>query len=295
MYVYAVIARNKLNLMYINLLLQYLLPKHILSRLIAKIANCRLHLIKNFIINLYCKFYPIDMTDAVESNPLNYPTFNDFFIRALKPDARPLASDAKTIISPVDGKIWQIGKIENNLLINAKGRGFTLEQLLADNKDALQFYNGDFAVLYLAPYNYHRIHMPISGKLHHMRYIPGKLFSVNPCITNHIPDVFAKNERAVSVFDTAIGPMALIMVGAIIVGSIETKWEGIITPNKQKELMTWDYDNQNLSFDRGIEIGNFKLGSTVILLYPKNTMKWLESLQQDTPVKMGQPLGTLLY
>lgn len=282
--------------MYLNIFLQYLLPKHILSRLVAKIANCRLPLIKNFIINLYCKFYPIDMTDAIESNPLNYPTFNDFFTRPLKPDARPIAADPKTIISPVDGKIWQIGKTENNLLINAKGRGFTLEQLLADDKDAIQFHNGNFAVLYLAPYNYHRIHMPIQGKLHHMRYIPGNLFSVNPSVAQHIPDVFAKNERVVSIFDTIHGPMAIIMVGAIIVGSIETKWEGIITPNKQVAAVntmtkTWDYSKQNLSFERGVEIGSFKLGSTVILLFPENTAKWLDGLQFNTPIKMGQKLG----
>ena len=279
--------------MSLNLVLQYLLPKHILSRLVAKIANCRISLIKNFIISQYCKFYNIDMSDALETNPLNYPTFNDFFTRALKPNARPTTSEQKAIVSPVDGKIWQIGKIDAGQLINAKGKGYTLEQLFADNKDAARFHNANFAVLYLAPYNYHRIHMPIEGKLRSMRYIPGKLFSVNPNIVNHIHDVFAKNERVVAMFDTALGQVAIILVGAMIVGSIETKWAGEITPNKQTDLTNWDYSKENIMFERGMEMGSFKLGSTVILLFPEKTVNWDATLQQNTPIKMGQRLGEM--
>lgn len=277
-----------------NHFFQHLLPQHILSRLVAKIANCRSPLIKNLIITLYCKLYPIDMTEALETNPLAYPSFNDFFTRPLKIGARPITTDQSAIVSPVDGRIWQIGTATNSQLIDAKGRGYTLEQLLANQNDAPQFYNGNFAVLYLAPYNYHRIHMPIQGRLRYMRYIPGKLFSVNPSVVDHIPDIFAKNERVVAIFDTVLGPMALIMVGAIIVGSIDTAWEGTITPTKQKEIINWDYKNQELTFDRGIEIGSFKLGSTVILLYPQNTMKWNADLHQNTGIKMGQTLGALL-
>jgi len=279
--------------MSLNLVLQYLLPKHILSRLVAKIANCRVSLLKNFIISQYCKFYNIDMSDAFEPNPLNYSTFNDFFTRALKPNARPITDDPKAIISPVDGKIWQIGKVNANQLINAKGKSYTLEQLIADNKDTAQFHNGNFVVLYLAPYNYHRIHMPIEGKLRLMRYIPGKLFSVNPKIVNHIPDVFAKNERVVAMFDTAIGPVMMILVGAMIVGSIETKWAGVVTPNKQTDLTSWDYSKENIVFERGKEVGSFKLGSTVILLFPEKTVQWDAAFQQNTSIKMGQQLGEM--
>jgi len=276
-----------------NLFLQYLLPKAILSRLMAKIANCRVPLVKNFIIKQYCRFYRIDLSEALESSYSNYITFNDFFTRALKTDSRPIVNDKGTIISPVDGKIWQIGEVSTNR-INAKGKSFTLEQLLADNKDASQFCDANFAVLYLAPYNYHRIHMPIDGKLRSMRYVPGKLFSVNPNIVNHIPDVFAKNERVISMFDTSLGQIAVIFVGAIFVGSIETKWAGLVTPHSQRNLTNWNYSEQNIIFGRGMEIGSFKLGSTVILLFPKGTIKWNECLKTDIPIKMGQSLGGII-
>jgi phosphatidylserine decarboxylase len=234
------------------------------------------------------------MSDALESNCCNYPTFNDFFTRTLKPNARPVTNDPHTIISPVDGTIWQIGNITKNQLIYAKDKAFALEQLLADNKDASLFHHANFVVLYLAPYNYHRIHMPLTGKLLAMRYIPGTLFSVNPKIVEHIPNLFAKNERVVTLFDTVIGSVAIIFVGAMIVGSIETKWEGTITPNKANNLIHWDYSNQNITFSRGVEIGNFKLGSTVILLLPNKTTKWQNNLKTNTAVKMGQSLGTIV-
>jgi len=263
----------------------------------AKIANCRIPLIKNFIIKYYCKFYHIDMSDALEPNCFNYPTFNAFFTRALKFGSRPITNDIKAIVSPVDGKIWQIGKVNVDFVdsrINAKGKSFTLEELLANAKDAAQFRDANFAVLYLAPSNYHRIHMPIEGKLHSMRYVPGQLFSVNPNIVNHIPDVFAKNERVVSIFDTCLGQAAIIFVGAIFVGSIETAWAGLVAPNGQKNISNWNYDEQNITFARQAEIGKFKMGSTVILLFPKGTIKWDEQLQQGVSIKMGQTLGVLL-
>jgi phosphatidylserine decarboxylase len=280
--------------MSLKLLLQYLLPHHILSRLIAKIANCRVPAIKNFIITQYCKFYHIDMSEALESDRFNYITFNDFFTRALKPGARPIIGDERAIVAPVDGKIWQIGAVSASS-INAKGRNFTLQQLLADDHDASLFQDANFAVLYLAPYNYHRIHMPIAGKLRKMRYVPGKLFSVNPAIVDRMPDVFAINERVVSLFDTVLGPVAVVFVGAMIVGSIETKWAGVVAPRSQRKITNWNYSEQdNITFERGEEIGNFKLGSTVILLFPKGVMKWDEYLQANVPIKMGQILGMAL-
>ncbi|EKE01167.1 MAG: hypothetical protein ACD_21C00201G0005 [uncultured bacterium] len=279
--------------MFLNLLLQYLLPQHILSRLIAKIANCRIRLIKNLFISQYCKFYRIDMTDMLEPNPLNYQTFNDFFSRALKPGARPVTDDKNVIISPVDGRVLQIGKVSANLLIGAKGKNFTLEQLLADNEDAVRFHNANFAVLYLSPSDYHRIHMPVRGKLCSMRYVPGRLFSVNPNVINQIHDVFARNERVIITFETVLGPMIMVLVGAIIVGSVETTWGGVVMPNSQNSVINWDYTKQEIIFERGAEIGGFKLGSTVILLFPEKTMEW-NKLSQDAAIKMGQDLGTAL-
>lgn len=280
--------------MTLNLLLQYLLPQHILSRLVAKIANCRIRLFKNIIIYLYCKFYHIDMTDACEFNSFNYPSFNAFFTRALKPGARPIIIDKRTILSPVDGKIWQIGKINANQFISAKGSSFTLRQLFADNEGAAQFNNANFAILYLAPSDYHRIHMPIRGKLCSMRYIPGRLFSVNPNIVNNIPDVFAKNERVIITFATVFGTIAVILVGAMIVGSIVTTWAGTITPNRKNTVIDWDYTAQDIIFEPGLEIGLFKLGSTAILLCPEKAICWNQELQRDTSIKMGQSLGVVL-
>lgn len=234
------------------------------------------------------------MTDAIEQNPFNYPTFNDFFIRKLRFGTRSIEEGEKNIISPVDGKVWQIGRVDNGTLIHAKGKGFSLEQLLASREDADKFNNANFAVLYLAPYNYHRIHMPIRGRLNSMRYIPGQLFSVNPKVVNDIPDVFAKNERVASVFDTSCGQMAAVFVGAMIVGSIDTIWHGVVAPNKAKEVMHWDYYKDGREFNSGDEIGHFKLGSTVILLFPENSMKWDVKLEQGSVIRMGQKIGTVL-
>lgn len=280
--------------MNLNLLLQYILPHHALSRFIAVFANCQISWLKNVIIAAYCKFYNIDaacMTEMLEINPLKYPTFNEFFIRALKPGARLIDQDRCKIMSPVDGKIWQIGQVHKQLLIQAKGRGFTLEQLLASKQEALEFTHANFAVLYLAPYNYHRIHMPVAGKLLKMRYIPGKLFSVNPDIIAHIPDIFAKNERVVVTFATEFGTMAMILVGAMIVGSIETVWHGSVVPNQNKQVVEWDYSKQEIRFAKGEQIAHFKLGSTVILLFPENIIAWQEQLKQYDKIQMGQDLG----
>lgn len=280
--------------MNLNLLLQYILPHHLLSRFIALFADCQIGWLKNLIIAAYCKFYNIDaicMAEMLEINPLKYPTFNEFFIRALKPGARLIDQDKYKIMSPVDGKIWQIGKVNNQLLIQAKGRGFTLEQLLANKQDALEFTYANFTVLYLAPYNYHCIHMPVAGKLLSMRHIPGKLFSVNPNIIASIPDIFAKNERIVLTFTTEFGNMVMVLVGAMIVGSIETVWHGLVAPNQSKQVTQWDYSRQEIMFAKGEQIARFKLGSTVILLFPENTITWQGTLQQFDKIQMGQNLG----
>ena len=280
--------------MNLNLLLQYLLPKHILTRLVGKIANCHVRWLKNFFISQYRKFYRIDMADFLEPDLTKYPTFNDFFTRALKPGVRPISDDRRVIISPVDGKVFQVGKVSNNTIINAKGKGFTLEQLLVDKEMASQFANSNFSVLYLAPSDYHRIHMPLDGKLKSMRYIPGELFSVNPHIVNSIPDVFARNERVVATFDTQIGSVVMILVGAIIVGSIETTWAGVVAPSNATTVKNWDYAKQEIAFERGAEVGSFKLGSTVILLFPEQKTQWNQEVKENMAIKMGQDLGVIV-
>lgn len=275
----------------LKILLQYLLPQHLLSRFLGKLANCKIKPIKNFLIITLKKVYKIDLAEAVESNPLNYESFNAFFTRELKPDARSISKDINAIISPVDGKILQCGTIANKQLINAKGFDFTLSQLLGENELATPFANGDFAVLYLAPNNYHRIHMPLTGTLEKMLHIPGKLFSVDPKIVATIPNVLARNERVVNIFSTAIGPMAVIFVGAMIVGSIKTSWEGIVTPNTSKIISTWSYAGRNMQFITGQEIGQFLFGSTVIILFPPQKITWEKSIKAELPVKMGQKIA----
>ena len=274
--------------------LQYLLPKRILSQLAAKAADCRWRLVKNLLIDCFSKFYKIDLNEAIETNPHNYATFNDFFARQLKTNARTIACEPNTVISPVDGKIMQIGKCSNTQLISAKNSNFTISQLIGNQQDANAFENGTFAVLYLSPNNYHRVHMPITGKLRKARYIPGNLFSVNPEVVAHIPNILARNERLVSLFETAIGEMAVIMVGAMIVGGIEAAWSGTIAPNKSNALTTINYDAYDITYKYGEEIGHFKLGSTVILLFPKNTVQWRADLEVNSPIQMGNKLGMIV-
>ena len=274
-------------------LLQYIIPKHPLSRLIAKLADCHICWIKNTVINAFCKFYRINLTEALETDYKKYATFNDFFTRQLKNEARPISKDDKAIISPVDGRVLQIGKCQNTQLITAKKSNFTLSQLLGSEVDAKKFNNGSFAVLYLAPNDYHRIHMPALGTLTHMRYIPGNLFSVNPEIVAHIPNVLARNERVISIFNSDLGPFAVIMVGAVIVGSIETSWAGMVAPNQSPNITT-EYPHATFSYQRGDEIGRFKLGSTVILLFPENKIAWEQNLNINSPVKMGNKIGTIV-
>lgn len=278
--------------MQLRSLAQYLIPQHILSRFFGKIANLRIVWLKNFLIKEFIKVYKIDLESAKDPDPTHYVSFNDFFTRELKKEARPIANLTNAVISPVDGKIVEIGTITDNKLIYAKGRGFSLTELLGDQADAKIFQAGDFAVIYLAPYNYHRIHMPCSGVLEKMLYIPGKLFSVNQRTILDIPNVFARNERAITIFNTHFGKMALVMVGALNVGSIETIWHGVITGSKdvgsaQKMRLT----SITTPITKGTEIGRFNLGSTVILLTPKNTLQWQAEIKSGSTVQMGQMLG----
>jgi phosphatidylserine decarboxylase len=223
-----------------------------------------------------------------------YPSFNAFFTRRLKKSARPLVSSPEAIASPADGIIAQIGIARHDQLIQAKGHFFSLQDLLgSDAATAQPFINGPYATIYLGPSDYHRVHMPITGTLKQMIYVPGKLFSVNTDTVNDVSHIFARNERVICIFHTKIGPMAVIMVGAIFVGSMAVAWDGVITPNQYKEKTVWSYeDKPPIHLARGDEMGYFLTGSTVITLFEQNRMHWQSNWQNNTAIKMGQGLGT---
>ncbi|ASG68473.1 phosphatidylserine decarboxylase proenzyme [Francisella halioticida] len=247
--------------------LQYLLPHGLTSRLISRLAESRNKAIKNYLINLAIKKFKININEAKETNPDSYISFNDFFTRKLKDDVRPLNTDPTVITSPADGILSEFGNIESGDLIQAKGKYFTTESLIA-NSSQTDFTK--FATIYLSPKDYHRVHMPIDGKLTKMVYIPGNLYSVNKLTTNKIDNLFAKNERLICYFNTQIGEIAVIFVGALLVAGIETVWYGKVAPNYYKNIQTWDYnnDNFNIEFKKGGTIGWFNYGSTVIILTP---------------------------
>lgn len=256
-----------------------------------RLTRCKVTWFKNFAIKQFIKTFKIDMTLAVEENPEKYQTFNQFFTRALKPEVRPLTLGQQNIICPVDGAISQMTHIDNNTIIQAKGQGYSVEALLGDKAMAGQFENGNFTTLYLSPRDYHRIHMPVDGTLKKVIHVPGRLFSVNPATVHNVPALFARNERVVCYFDSPVGPMAFVLVGAIFVASMETVWQGEITPPTHHEIRSWDYSNNPVSLKQGEEMGRFNMGSTVIMLFARDTMKWLEAHQETDPVQMGQLIG----
>ncbi len=272
--------------------LQHLIPQHGLSRAAGWLASTENKLLKNNFISWFVKRYNVDMSLAVEENPLAYACFNDFFTRALKPGARPVDAAADSIICPADGAISQSGKIINGRIFQAKGQDYTaLELLGGDETLAAEFADGAFATVYLSPRDYHRVHMPYSGKLRAMVSIPGELFSVNTVTAENVPRLFARNERAVAIFDTDIGPMAVVLVGAMIVAGIETVWDGQIAPFASRDIATSFYPYQNITLNKGDEMGRFKLGSTAIVLFAKDKMYWDEKFCAGTPTKMGEHMG----
>lgn len=277
------------------ILLQYLLPHHTLSRLAGCIAECEKPWFKHRFINWFIKKYNVDISQALNEDPNSYQHFNDFFTRALKPDARPLDTTEGAILCPADGAISQLGSIEYGRIFQAKGHSFGLQELLGGDKDlAAEFMGGEFATVYLSPRDYHRVHMPLTGTLRQMIYVPGRLFSVNQTTAEHVPELFARNERAVCIFDTERGPMAVVLVGAMIVASIETVWAGLVTPPK-RTLKTFDYQAasfQPITLEKGAEMGRFKLGSTAIVLFGPEQIDWNPQLAAGTAVTMGQLLAT---
>lgn len=274
---------------------QYLTPQLAVSRLAGKLAdNESTPALKNRVIKWFIGRYGVDMSEAVEPDPAAYPSFNAFFTRALKPGLRPVDADPQVLTSPVDGAISQLGQIDGGRVFQAKGQSFSLLELLGgDSARAEPFADGEFATIYLAPKDYHRIHMPLAGTLREMVYIPGKLFSVNPVTAANVPNLFARNERVVAIFDTDCGPMAMVLVGAMIVGSVETTWAGVVAPGTGLVTTTrYDDNPEPIRFDKGQEMGRFRLGSTVILLHPKGAVNWQQELHAESVVRMGQPFGS---
>ncbi|MCU0808087.1 MAG: archaetidylserine decarboxylase [Candidatus Contendobacter sp.] len=277
---------------------QYLLPQRLLTRLTYRLTRVRTPWFKNALIQQVARKFRVNLSEALEPNPRAYPDFNAFFTRALKPGARPLAPGDRVVCCPVDGAVSQIGLAESDTLLQAKGRSFSLTALLGgDTERARLFQGGAFATLYLSPRDYHRIHMPLAGRLREMVHIPGKLFSVSPLTTRMVPDLFARNERVAALFDTPAGPMALVLVGAINVASIETVWAGAITPPLGKTIRNWSYPPNGdgaVRLDKGAEMGRFNMGSTVIVLFGQEAVRWEQEIQPGATVRMGQRLGKVV-
>lgn len=278
------------------ILLQYLAPQHLLSRLAGRLAACQWSIVKTPFIRWFSQRYKVDMSQALEPDPASYASFNAFFTRALRANARPLHGDDSSVVSPADGAISQLGPIRNGLLLQAKGRHFSLQALLGgDPALAAEFDAGCFATVYLSPRDYHRVHMPLPGTLREMTYVPGKLFSVNQLTAERVDNLFARNERLVCIFDTDHGAMALVLVGAMIVGSVDTVWAGHVAPAPHG-LRRTDYRQQHPAVEiaRGGEMGQFKLGSTVIAVFAENRVELNAALAPGSTISMGQMLGTVI-
>ncbi|MDQ2076503.1 archaetidylserine decarboxylase [Marinimicrobium sp. ABcell2] len=276
-------------------LLQYITPQHALSRAAGSLARCRRPWVKNTFIEWFIKRYGVDMSEALEENPRAYACFNDFFTRPLKAHARPICSEPGAVVCPADGFISQLGDIQEGRIFQAKGQSYSaLELLGGDETLAAEFTDGHFATVYLSPRHYHRVHMPLTGRLRRMHAIPGDLFSVNTATASQVPRLFARNERAVAVFDTDAGPMALVLVGAMIVAGIDTVWAEDVTPAKGS-IATTDYSgSEAIELATGQEMGRFKLGSTVIVLFPKGRVEWDAAYLAESVTVMGEKLGRVV-
>lgn len=270
---------------------QHFTPKHLLSRLTGRLAESQIPWLKDRLIQTFIHHYSVDMSIAQEPNPVAYPSFNAFFTRALKAEARPIASGSDILVSPVDGCVSQVGNIHSGALFQAKGHHFSCAELLGAEQHARIFDQGRYITLYLSPKDYHRIHMPVTGRLKEMVYIPGKLFSVNPRSAAKIPQLFARNERVVALFETELGDMAVVLVGAMIVASIETVWAGKVTPAKTRQITSWRYQDQKIILSKGEEMGRFLLGSTVILLFSTERLVWEASLEAGSSMILGQRIA----
>ncbi len=273
--------------------LQRILPKHFLSRVIAKLAESNNRVLKNFLIKQAIKTFNINMDEAISDELDSYQCFNDFFTRALKADARPLDMGEKVVTSPADGVISQAGKIRKNKVLQAKNVDYSLARLVGKSDQAKQYENGIFATIYLSPKDYHRVHIPAEGQLLSTRYIPGELFSVNQQTAEMVPNLFARNERLVCEFKSQqLGHFSVIFVGAMLVAGIETVWGGMEQPGPGA-VRENDYSEQNIHFSKGDEIGRFKFGSTVILLFPQNSITLNKNIKATKPINMAQKFALI--
>ena len=280
---------------YLFALPQYLLPQHAISRLVLWVTRCRRAWLKNALMKWFIQRFNVDMTEAEQSDYRQFDYFNAFFTRALRPGVRPLAQGDDVILCPVDGAVSQAGGIHNDTIFQAKGHDYSATALLGGDPDiARQFSNGRFATLYLSPRDYHRIHMPVTGNLQQMIYVPGRLFSVNPKTVRTIPGLFARNERVVALFDTEIGTMAMVLVGAINVACIETVWHGVVTPPHRNPVQRWVYTDQTpVALAKGEEMGRFNMGSTVICLFANDKVTFDTAIAPGAAVRMGQKLASV--
>jgi phosphatidylserine decarboxylase len=277
--------------------LQHLLPQHGISRLVLRATRARVPAFKNALIRLFVRGFRPDMTDAVEPEPTAYASFNEFFTRALRPGARPVDPDPRAIVSPVDGTVSEAGTLTTDRLLQAKGHEYSLRALLAGNAAwERTFTGGTFATIYLAPYNYHRIHMPLAGELRESFYVPGRLFSVNHTTARLVPGLFSRNERVFCGFDTGGMPWALILVGALNVGSMATVWHGDVTPRKHREVTALPVSDvlAPTLLAKGDEMARFNMGSTVIVLLPPGAARWQDTLAAGRVLRMGERIGSLI-
>jgi phosphatidylserine decarboxylase len=269
---------------------QYLMPKQLLTVLAGKFASARLGGLTTAVIRRFVARYGVNMQEAANPDIASYASFNEFFTRPLRESARPLV-DAD-FICPVDGAISQFGAIERDSIFQAKGHSYTTTALVGGDADlAAQFADGSFATLYLSPRDYHRIHMPCAGRLRRMIYVPGELFSVNPTTARGVPGLFARNERVVCVFDSELGPFVLTLVGATIVGSMATVWHGVVNPPRSHSVCEWHYDSHEVLLQKGQEMGRFLLGSTVVMLFPKDTLNFNPEWEPAKAIRMGEAMG----
>ncbi len=274
---------------------QYILPHHPLSRLMRRLTHSKNKVWKNLFIQQIIRHYGVNMDEAMDSDIHAYPSFNHFFTRALKPKARTISNNLGDIACPADGAVSQAGTMTDGNIIQAKGKSYTVVDLLGgDESRAAPFKNGQFTTIYLSPKDYHRLHMPLDGTLTEMIHIPGRLFSVNAATAHSVPRLFARNERVVTLFDTEAGPMALILVGAIFVASIETVWHGEVTPPTAKNIQTWHYTDNAPQLKRGEEMGRFNMGSTIIVLFGEDVMRWQNDLNAGKTVRLGEKIGCII-
>lgn len=288
------LLEKTLNLSYgkrLKIAFQYVMPQKYLTQAAGWLAQQKWGVVTHFIIKLFAKKYGINMEEAAKPNFSDYATFNEFFTRLLREDARKIDENPTALCLPADGKISQCGLIDNETMLQAKGHSFSLRDLLAGDEELTSiFKNGTFATTYLSPRDYHRVHMPCDATLRKMIYVPGDLFSVNPFLNEHVPNLLARNERVICVFDTAFGSMVQILVGATITASISTVWAGIINPPRPNQVKVWDYDG-SIQLKKGQEMGAFQLGSTVINLFQQDRVTLAEHLGVDTVTKMGEILA----